>query len=39
MNVVDERREFESGSFTDIRQIDAPEKYVVLMEVRNKANR
>ena len=38
MNIVDELREFESGSYVDIRQIDAPEEYAALLEARNKAN-
>jgi len=36
MNVVDGLREFESGSFVDIRPIDGPEEYAALMEARNK---
>ncbi len=38
MNIMDELRAFESGSFVDIRQIDAPEEYAALLEARNKAN-
>ena len=38
MNIVDELRAFESGSFIDILQIDAPEEYAALLKTRNKAN-
>ncbi|MBD3670236.1 MAG: SDR family NAD(P)-dependent oxidoreductase [Gammaproteobacteria bacterium] len=37
MKVVEGLREFESGSFIDIRQIDAPDEYAALMATRNKS--
>lgn len=37
MGVVPELKNFESGSFVDIRQIIAPEEYEALMAARNKA--
>lgn len=37
MGVVQELKQFESGSFVDIRQIIAPEEYEALMQARNRA--
>ena len=37
MSVVPELKQFESGSFVDIRQIIAPEEYEALMRARNRA--
>lgn len=37
MGVLEDLKGFESGSFVDIREIDAPEEYAALMQARNVA--
>ncbi|WP_420885735.1 SDR family NAD(P)-dependent oxidoreductase [Candidatus Reidiella endopervernicosa] len=37
MGILDELKQFESGSFVDIREIIAPEEYAALMAARNRA--